>query len=175
MRKEHIAANLEVAFSRYGFAEPSVTQLKEACEVSLRTLYKYYPSKDAMIVAALQFRHQRYLDFLLLDAPAIGIAAVQHIFNRLEQWMQDFAPNGCLSMNAMAAYPDNHIITDAVTTHKEDVRHFLGQQSGREDLSTALFLLHEGVSSAWPVRGHEAIDTAHRLLSKLITEEPQRQ
>ena len=66
--KEKIAASLEKAFSQYGFAEPSVPQLKNACEVSLRTLYKYYPSKEAMIVAALEHRHQRYLSFLLEES-----------------------------------------------------------------------------------------------------------
>ncbi|MEF1262780.1 TetR/AcrR family transcriptional regulator, partial [Vibrio harveyi] len=40
MLKEQIAANLEQAFSELGFAEPSVAQLKAACGVSLRTLYK---------------------------------------------------------------------------------------------------------------------------------------
>ena len=65
MLKEEIAASLELAFSHYGFAEPSVAKLKTACNVSLRTLYKHYPSKEAMIVAALQHRHQRYLTFLL--------------------------------------------------------------------------------------------------------------
>ena len=65
MLREQIAASLEVAFSQQGFAEPSVAQLKTACGVSLRTLYKHFPSKEAMIVGALEYRHQRYLDFLL--------------------------------------------------------------------------------------------------------------
>ena len=105
--KEDIAIKLEKAFSQYGFAEPSVAQLKTACNVSLRTLYKYYPSKEMMVVGALDYRHQRYLDFLLSESPSPGIASILHIFDKLEQWMKAFAPHGCMSMNAVAASPSS--------------------------------------------------------------------
>ncbi|WP_144208264.1 TetR/AcrR family transcriptional regulator [Shewanella donghaensis] len=168
MFKEQIAASLEEAFSLYGFAEPSVSKLRTACNVSLRTLYKHYPSKEVMIVAALQYRHQRYLSFLLYDAPSCGAAAVLYIFDRLEQWMKEYAPHGCLSMNAIAAFPDNAFIGSAVKQHKIEVEQFLGQQSQRDDLSTALFLLHEGVSSAWPILGHQAVMSARQTLLTLL-------
>ena len=171
MLREQIAAHLEGAFSQYGFAEPSVAQLKTACKVSLRTLYKYYPSKEAMIVGALEYRHQRYLTFLLNESPSRGVESVLHIFDRLEEWMKEFAPHGCLSMNAIAAYPDNLFINKAVKEHKEDVRQFLGLQSQREDLATAIFLLHEGVSSAWPVLGRTAVTSAQKALLQLLEED----
>ncbi|MFT5788801.1 MAG: AcrR family transcriptional regulator [Shewanella sp.] len=171
MLKQQIAASLEEAFSLYGFAEPSVAQLKVACNVSLRTLYKHYPSKEAMIVAALEYRHQRYLAFLLNESPSRGVESVVHIFNKLEQWMREYAPHGCLSMNAMAAFPDNQFISEAVKNHKQEVQQVLGFQSKREDLATALFLLHEGVSSAWPVLGQQAITSAKKALIQLIEEE----
>lgn len=171
--KEKIAASLEKAFSQYGFAEPSVPQLKNACEVSLRTLYKYYPSKEAMIVAALEHRHQRYLSFLLEDAPANGTPAVLHLFTRLEDWMKEFAPNGCMSINALATYPENLSINQAVKQHKLAVRQLMGQLSQREDLATTLFLLHEGLSNAWPILGHAAFASAEHTLLELMKENNQ--
>jgi len=170
MLREQIAASLEQAFSKSGFAEPSVAQLRTACNVSLRTLYKHYPSKEAMIVAALEFRHQRYLTFLHYPSATTGVESVLHIFDRLEQWMQQYAPHGCLSMNAIAAFPDNLLINNAVKEHKKAVRQFLGQQSRREDLATAIFLLHEGVSSAWPVLGRNAVTAAQQTLRLLLKE-----
>ncbi|MFT7053938.1 MAG: hypothetical protein ACJAU1_001496 [Psychromonas sp.] len=59
----------------------------------------------------------------------------------------------------------------SVREHKEKVRHFLGQQSQREDLATAIFLLHEGVSSAWPVLGKNAITSAQKALLILLKED----
>ncbi|MDO6564165.1 TetR/AcrR family transcriptional regulator [Amphritea sp. 1_MG-2023] len=167
MLKEQIAASLEQAFSQYGFAEPSVAQLKTACHVSLRTLYKHYPSKEAMVVAALEHRHQRYLSFLLQDAPGKGIESVVHIFDRLEEWMSAYAPHGCLSVNAMAAFPDNAAISCIVQQHKAAVRVFLGEQSLRDDLATPIFILHEGIASAWPMLGREAITAAQQILLTL--------
>ncbi|PTP44564.1 TetR/AcrR family transcriptional regulator [Vibrio splendidus] len=170
MLREQIAASLEVAFSQQGFAEPSVAQLKTACNVSLRTLYKHFPSKEAMIVGALEHRHQRYLSLLLEDSPRSGYQAVTHIFNKLQQWLEEYAPHGCMSMNAMAAFPDNELISQAVTQHKEQVRLLIGKQSLREDFATPLFLLHEGVSSAWPVLGEEAVASAQNMVTKLLKE-----
>ncbi|RBO81876.1 TetR/AcrR family transcriptional regulator [Marinomonas aquiplantarum] len=168
MLKQQIAERLEQAFSQFGFAEPNVAQLKTACQVSLRTLYKHYPSKEAMIVAALDFRHQRYLDFLQDNAPEAGTPAIEHIFQQLQGWMETFAPHGCLSVNALSAYPENAQIHQAVTEHKQAVIHFLGQQSLRPDLAHSLFLLHEGVSSAWPVLGQAAVTSALHTIQQLL-------
>ncbi|MCL9775278.1 TetR/AcrR family transcriptional regulator [Vibrio methylphosphonaticus] len=166
--KEQIAASLEQAFSEQGFAEPSVAQLKVACGVSLRTLYKYFPSKEDMIVAALEHRHQRYLNFLLADSPEKGVNAVLHIFNKLKQWMESYAQNGCLSMSAIAAFPEHAVINQTVKAHKEEVRRFLGGQSLRDDLAMQLFLLHEGVSNAWPIMGDETLKSAHATVLTLL-------
>ncbi|MDH5917908.1 TetR/AcrR family transcriptional regulator [Vibrio splendidus] len=170
MLREQIAASLEVAFSQQGFAEPSVAQLKTACDVSLRTLYKHFPSKEAMIVGALEHRHQRYLSLLLEDSPRSGYQAITHIFNKLQQWMEEYAPHGCLSMNALAAFPDNELINQVVIEHKKEVQALMAKQSQREDLASELFLLHEGVSSAWPVLGEEAVASAQNMVTKLLKE-----
>lgn len=168
MLKEQISASLEDTFSQHGFAEPSVSQLKTACNVSLRTLYRHYPSKEAMIVGALEYRHQRYLAFLLSESPSSGIESVLHIFDKLQLWMEEFAPHGCLSMNAIAAFPENPLITKAVKEHKENVLQFLSVQSQRPDLATAIFLIHEGVSSAWPMLGQKALISAKNTLLQLL-------
>lgn len=171
MLKQQIAESLEQAFSEWGFAEPSVSQLKTACNVSLRTLYKHYPSKTDMIVAALSCRHQRYIARLEAVEPAVGVTAVSHSFEQLGVWMQDFAPHGCMSLHAIAAFPDNSEIAEAVAQHKHQVRELLARQSQREDLAASLFLLHEGISSAWPVIGGEAVVAAQQMLVQLFTDD----
>ena len=170
MLKEQITISLEHTFSQYGFAEPSVAELKNACNVSLRTLYKYYPSKEAMVVGALAYRHQRYLTFLRNESPLPGVEAVLHIFDKLECWMEKFAPHGCLSMNAISTFPENLLINQAVVKHKKDVLEFLGQQSQRIDMANTIFLIHEGVSNAWPTMREQAVISAKKALLTLLTE-----
>ncbi|MCK8046063.1 TetR/AcrR family transcriptional regulator [Shewanella sp. 1CM18E] len=166
--KDKIAAKLETEFGLYGFAESSVAQLQKASGVSLRTLYKYYPSKEAMIIGALENRHQRYLSILMTNIPAPGADAIIHIFEKLQYWMTHTAPNGCMSMQALAAFPENQQIQDAVNTHKQDVQEFLGQHSNRAELATALYVLHEGISSSWPVLGQESVIAANTAVRALL-------
>lgn len=167
MLREKIAANLEEAFSKYGFAQPSVALLKSECNVSLRTLYKHYPSKEAMIIAALEYRHQRYITFLLSESRSTGIDSVLNIFEKLDQWMAEFAPNGCLSLNAISAFPEDRDLKETVRRHKQEVRDLLDQLSQRDDLSTELFLLHESVSSVWPTLGKASVISAQKIIKQL--------
>lgn len=166
--KQQIAASLELAFSQYGFAQPNVDKLKTACNISLRTLYKHYPSKEAMVIAALEYRHQRYLAYLDSELPTDVEESLFMIFGRLEVWMAKNAPHGCLSMNAIAAFPDNLMINKVVKEHKEEVRQFLARKSQRIDLANPLFLLHEGISSAWPILGAEGVTSAKTALFALM-------
>lgn len=166
--KAQIAESLEAAFSQYGFAEASVSQLKTACNVSLRTLYKHYPSKELMIVAALTHRHQRYLAFLADARIKDGKEAILAVFERLDQWMTEFAPHGCMSLQALAAFPDNLEIKAAVSQHKSDVRLLLAQRAQRPHLATALLLLHEGVSNVWPILGYESIESAKLSVQQMM-------
>ncbi len=168
MPDQQIAANLEAAFAQHGFAQPSVAILQKASGVSLRTLYKYYPSKEQMIIAALEHRQQRYLAFLAQGAPTPGLDAVTHTFKQLQQWMKGSAPNGCMSMQAIAAFPENQQIGHAVNSHKQAVQQFLAKQSQRPDCAAALFLIHEGIASAWPLMGEATINSALQLTQTLL-------
>ena len=166
--KQQIAQKLEQAFSQYGFAEPSVSQLQRYCGVSLRTLYKYYSSKEEMIIAALTFRHQRYMELLATRAESEGMTGIKCVFQELESWMTHHAPHGCMSTLAVASFPDNQTIAQVVNSHKLDVRAFLVQRVGDERRGEQLFLLHEGVTATWPVLGKQALSTANDMINALV-------
>ena len=163
-----IASRLEACFAERGFLEPGVDALRDASGVSLRTLYKYYPSREAMVIGALEHRHGRYLSFIVEGAPASGPASIAHLFERIENWMTGECGTGCLFLNALAAHPSNSQIRDTVTRQKDETRALLGRCSGRPELAEALFLLHEGATAAWPLLGREAIRTARNSAMKLL-------
>ena len=62
--KSRIARNLDAQFAEMGFAAPGVDALRDGADVSLRTLYKYFPSREAMVVGALEYRNEIYLDWI---------------------------------------------------------------------------------------------------------------
>lgn len=169
MSQQQIAENLERAFSQKGFAEPSVAELKALSGVSMRTLYKYFPSKESMVVGALDYRHQRYLALLEQCAQHSGLDATLAAFDVLGNWMKEHAPKGCLSVNALAAFPDNADINSTVEKYKQQVIDSLTKLSGRDDLSHALFVLHEGTTTAYPILGESAITAAKVAITTLFT------
>lgn len=164
----HIATRLEACFVERGFVEPGVDALRDAAGVSLRTLYKYFPSREAMVVGALDHRHERYLSFIVEEAPADGPAAIAHLFGQIEIWMEGECGTGCLFLNALAAHPSNAEIRETVARQKEATRSLLGHCSGRPDMADALFLLHEGATGAWPLLGGDAVRSARDAALKLL-------
>ncbi len=167
-----IASRLEACFVERGFLEPGVDALRDAAGVSLRTLYKYYPSRLSMVIGALDHRHGRYLDFIAGDAPADGPGAVGHLFERMGAWMRDECGTGCLFLNALAAHPADEDIRNTVTRQKNATRRYIGRCSGRPELADSLFLLHEGATAAWPLMGAEAIRTARLSALALLAPTP---
>ena len=73
-----------------------------------------------------------------------------------------------MSLSALAAFPENEEIKTAVAKHKDDVRILLGEQAMRPDLATALFILHEGVSSVWPIMGYSSIESANGVIKQIM-------
>lgn len=167
--KEQIAARLENAFSNRGFAESSVSELKTAAKVSLRTLYRYFPSKESMVIGALDHRHKRYLTFSDEGVPPQGPEAVVHLFRRLSAWMEEFAPGGCLASNAFSAYPDSNEIRDAVTRNRTAMMEIIEERSGRPDLTKELYVLFEGLATVWPLIESEACEAAEKTVLKIMS------
>lgn len=163
-----LASKLEQAFSLYGFAEPNVAKIKAYSGTTLKTLYKYFPSKEDMIIGALNYRHSRYISFLEAGCPPERNAALHHIFERLSLWLSSYAPRGCMSLQALASYPNNQQIEAAVNQHKHEVLLWLNQKLQDKALSNSVFLLHEGMSSAWPTLKEEALTAAKTALDTLI-------
>ena len=48
-KQSELASKLEQAFALYGFAEPNVAKLKGYTGTTLKTLYKYFPSKEQFL------------------------------------------------------------------------------------------------------------------------------
>lgn len=166
--KEQISARLENAFSNRGFAESSVAELKTAAKVSLRTLYRYFPSKESMVIGALDHRHKRYLKFSDEGVPPQGPEAVVHLFRRLSDWMEESAPGGCLASNAFSAYPDSNEIREAVTRNRTAMMEIIEERSGRPDLTKELYVLFEGLATVWPLIESEACEAAEKTVLKLM-------
>ena len=158
-----IAAGLERAFAARGFAEPSVEDLRDAAGVSLRTLYKYTPSRAEMVLAALENRQQRYLALVFDDLPQAPTDALEAILARVGQWMETETSDGCLFHAAVAADPGSDSLRALLTRHKAEVAAKAAAATNLAGAETALLLIIEGLTQTWPLRGEEAVTAAQRL------------
>ncbi|MFY2822371.1 TetR/AcrR family transcriptional regulator [Ruegeria sp. MALMAid1280] len=159
--KHQIAARLHGQFEEMGFAGPGVEALRAGADVSLRTLYKYFPSREAMVVGALQHRDRAYADWIG-DGAENGAAHVVHILQRLSDWLFGISNCGCLFRNALSAYPDSAPIRAAVEVHKSGVRAQFHRRlvdvaphCDADALADQLFVLHEGLTEAARMIGPE--------------------
>jgi len=161
--KQKIAERLESAFSKNGFAEPSVSDLRDAAGVSLRTLYRYFPSRDAMVIGALKYRHARYLGFVFDDLPVGGDQQLNAIFDRIQAWMLHYAPNGCIFQNALAAKPGSAELEELLLVHKREIGVRLAENMGLTGQEATLRQIHEGAIQSWIFQREDAIAIARKL------------
>ena len=161
--QEKIAAGLETAFALHGFTEMGVDGLRNATQVSLRTLYKYCPSKEDMILLALGHRHNRYLAFLFEnDATHTTPTA---LFDRVGSWMQENDSQGCLFHDAVLSHPGSERIKAMYVWHKQEVAQAMEKVTGLDGKSGQLLLINEGIVQSWPLLGVDAVVNAQSLLS----------
>ncbi|MCE7029291.1 TetR/AcrR family transcriptional regulator [Jiella avicenniae] len=163
-----IVTGLERAFVCQGFARPGVDDLRAAAGVSLRTLYKYYPSREAMILGALEHRHRRYVQRLLDGLPADPREALDAVFERVAGWMRTEASHGCLFHGAVAAVPDSAALRELLERHKEEVARRTAAAADLRGCEAELTLILEGLTQSWTLNGDEALRAAKRLGACLV-------
>lgn len=161
--QEKIAARLEQAFAVHGFAELGVADLRAQADVSLRTLYKYFPSREDMVLAALEHRHARYLAFIFSELPENRDDVLAVIFERIGAWMSINAVEGCLFHNAVAAYPTSKQLRAMLERHKQEVSERLAVVSGLPNHQNELMLIHEGLIQSWALQGQQSVVAAKTI------------
>jgi AcrR family transcriptional regulator len=158
-----IAGGLERAFATRGFTEPSVEDLRDAAGVSLRTLYKYAPSRDAMIRLALEHRHQRYLAQVFGDPTGSSGKGLSETFDRVADWMRLEASHGCLFHAAVASAPDDPDLRKLLERHKAEVSQMAALRAGTDVSVSDILLIIEGLTQTWPLSQDAALTSAKRL------------
>ena len=157
---------LEVAtalFHRYGYHAVGLDRILEEAGVSRPTLFKHFPSKDDLIVTALQRRdlqaRERFFGALAAH-PGSFRERIAHMFDLLTAWVSRPDFTGCLFINATAAFADHRDpIHQAAKAHKDAYRGFLetlAAEAGVPDaqaLAEQLMVLVDGLIVTCHVAG----------------------
>lgn len=167
-RRDAIVATALRLFLRDGFHATGVAAIAAAAGTTKMTLYSHFPSKEALIAAALALRDQLFRAWLFDRMAELGgddpRRQLLALFDALGEWFTgqaaplgpDFV--GCAFVRAAGEFtaPDNPIHAQAAA-HKQAVLDHLAALCRRAGLDPAiaprLALLKEGAVSEAFVRG----------------------
>ncbi|AJY47124.1 TetR/AcrR family transcriptional regulator [Martelella endophytica] len=167
--REKILARAETTFDHHGFAGSGVDRLTAAAEVSSRTLYKHVTNKQALVVAVLEERQNRF--FARFD-----VDDLEALFEELAQWAEAEGARGCLFLRAAGEMgEDDPAVAAAVARYRERLLALIERlcakalgQAPPTELTEQVLVLFEGAVSASSYRGESAIRAAGMAALLLI-------
>jgi AcrR family transcriptional regulator len=164
-------------FYQSGVANIGVNEVSSKSKISKRTLYKYFETKDLLILETLKMRHDRFCNWLnsLLEQSESNNQLVENLFNGLDRWFCGMEPQlgefrGCYFINTSAEFVDKtHPVSLMCKKHKDEVRAIVNKNMPQKNeiLLDMLCLLKEGaITSAYVTHDTNAAMKALMILKK---------
>ena len=123
--RERILLTAHDLFYRDGIRATGIDKVIAESAVSKVTFYRHFPSKNALVLAFLAYRHRRWMDWFgdaLQRHGAKPGAGLQPLVATLEEWFKHPVFRGCAFINITAEMGD--AIPDVLTVcrdHKQDM------------------------------------------------------
>lgn len=147
-------------FNRVGFHATSIEELREQLGITKKTLYRYFESKEQLILEVLHYRDDVFLQQMkqALSTHRRQTAILAYL-DFIEHWVQQTDFCGCSFINASAEYSQHESEQHQIAkTHKAHVKALLAKHDIAEPQLTQIFLLGEGLIVQNQVSGYQARD-----------------
>jgi len=173
--KERIVGTAARLFARYGINAVGVDRICLEADVSKRTLYKYFPSKEALMSAAITNLGESWFEACTNTNLTTPAERITHVFKMVEPMakVKDFY--GCVLMNSSIELRDsNELAVSAARDFKGRLYTFFHEQAVEmnarkpDQLAQQLILLYDG-TSAWIVMRREFPASTLPTLSLLLS------
>ena len=181
--RERILAAASVAFYQQGIRAVGVDSVIADAGVAKATLYRHFPSKDALVQAFLERRDRRWREWFVGAVERLGPDPPDRplaVFDALGEWFGSDDFRGCAFINAAVEITDPaHPARDAVREHERRLAEYLAVVCEEADLvdpaaaAAALFLLVEGaIVCALIEGGSDAATRARAAAARLLIHPP---
>ena len=148
-------------FSRQGVRAVGVDAIVDEAEVARMTLYRHFDSKEALVLAFLQQREERWTrDWLQAEveeratAPADRLLAIFDVFG---EWFARDDFDGCAFVTTLLEIDDrDDLVRQASVVHLATIRSYLRSQVRAAGIADA-----DQVSRQWHILMKGAIVAAH--------------
>lgn len=176
--RERILATAYRLFYREGIRASGIDKVIAEAGVTKVTFYRHFPSKDALILAFLDLRHSRWMDWFVdaLDRHAPGSRRRPAVVSAIEEWLTADSFRGCAFINSVneigAELPEIYAIT---ARHKADmvaaIKATLPPGASRTRTAQALGLAIDGaiVQAQYQRDATSAVKALATIASTLLT------
>ncbi|HST40660.1 MAG TPA: TetR/AcrR family transcriptional regulator [Conexibacter sp.] len=164
-------------FYERGVQAVGMDALRDEAGVSLKRIYALYPSKEALVEAALIARERHVLDELRGRADGDGGASPQQqilaLFDLLEEWFVAPGYRGCAYLNAFGELGESAPrVAGVVRRHKRSWRDLLAERvaaaGGPPGLADQLALLINGAMTTAALGDPRAAAAAARAAAETL-------
>lgn len=154
-------------FYKHGVNSIGINEVLKESGVAKRTLYNHFASKEALLLAALEYRHQIFMSWLEkeIQHAKSNSELIHCLFNALQTWFDSKVEQlgefrGCFFINTAA---ESATFADEIKrfclAHKLQVKALIGQylKTTNNDLLDLICTLKEGAivqSSLNPAESH---------------------
>jgi len=177
--RQRILETADRLFYAEGVRAVGIDRIIAEAEVAKMSLYKHFPSKDDLILAVLQYREGKVLEFFGSAMERHGKRTKDRLrafFAALKEWFESPGFRGCAFQNAAVELADPaHAGTQFVKDHKRRFQEFLAglvEESlgkGAAKVAPAVGLLVEGAIVTAVIQGSpDAVDVARDAALKLV-------
>lgn len=166
-------------FAEYGFHGTGIDRIAEEANVSKKTMYHHFRSKEELILAALRHHDGLFRNFFMKAVQQVSNSPYERllgIFDVAHEWFSTNNFYGCMFINAIGEYSNRDTaIRKTCQDFKAQMSAFvreLAEDAGvqqPQQLADALALLLEGSIVTAQVAGSpDAADTAKQAARVLI-------
>lgn len=138
---ERILAVAGRLFYANGIHATGIDRVIAESGIAKMSLYKHFRSKDALVLAFLDRRDQRWCGWLTARVDALAARArrpdarMLAIFDALGEWFASDDFRGCAFINAAVEFADSaHLARRAAAAHKTRVRDYIAAECHRAKL-----------------------------------------
>ncbi|GLQ74369.1 TetR/AcrR family transcriptional regulator [Vibrio penaeicida] len=168
-------------FYHQGIHEIGINEVLKVSGVAKRTLYSHFESKDALILAALEQRHSRFMQWLevVLQKAESDQELIDDLFDGLAQWFNGNTKDlgkfrGCFFINTSAEFSNiESDILQYCTFHKREVKQLIESKLSDENshLLDAICIMKEGaITTAYMThQGTEVCAKSKNVLKALCS------
>ena len=177
-RRDHLISTASDLFCKHGVHGVGIDWILEEAGVAKATLYRHFPSKDDLVVAALQSTSEAGRT-ALEHALEVAGKSPRERFLALPRVVAQSTRNGCVFVLAAQEFPDrSHAVHKESVAHKRAVREIYGRlavEAGSSlkalDAGSRTQVVLDGLYAAvalGPADTKRAVEAAEGLLTLLI-------